>query len=114
MIMQVKELQEEEATKSIEALIDLRKSHVSRLSHYLALVGESSDLVSGDGDGWMDVKQQIDSPTDDDLSSNEKFEMDESNEAADTTFKAPLLDTMASALFALPNLVTNAQPMGMA
>ena len=114
MIVKVKQLQKEQALKSIETLTDLQASHESRLSYYLALIGEPTSLIPKEMDDWNDIQQQIDRPTQDDLkmSSNEKLEMMKANDAANLTFRASLLDTTASVLYALPNLSTNAQPMG--
>ncbi|QGI76916.1 hypothetical protein CEK25_001822 [Fusarium fujikuroi] len=108
-------LQKEEAEKSIAALRDLRQNHESRLTYYLRLIGEDPNTMIPDKDTqWTDIEQAISSPFKDDLrmSGEEKLEFEKSQEAAGLSFTATILDTTASTLMALPNLMTQTQPMG--
>ncbi|GKT97677.1 uncharacterised protein [Colletotrichum tofieldiae] len=116
MAGQIKALQREEAVRSVEALQDLRRSHASRLRYYLELTGESSSLVPGEEEDWVDLEQQIDKPSKEDnlrMTGNEKLEMKKANSAAALAFKASNLDTTAAALVALPYFTTTVQPFGM-
>ncbi|KAF4450563.1 PA14 domain protein [Fusarium austroafricanum] len=109
-------LQKEEATKTLEILKDNRKSAEARLKFYLALTGESTKALPGFGTEWSDIQYNISEPTKDDdlkMSPEEKMEFEKAEEASDLGWKATILDTTASALMAIPNTTTNAQPMGM-
>ncbi|KAJ5949958.1 hypothetical protein N7454_001542 [Penicillium verhagenii] len=111
--LEIKQLQKEEAKKSIEVLEEQRRSHETRLSFYLALIGESSPIPGRDDD-WNEIQQSIDRPTQDELrmSPNEKTEFDKAEEAAKLTLASSIMDSTASYLMALPNLTTALSPMG--
>ncbi|KAM7190880.1 hypothetical protein V8F20_009564 [Naviculisporaceae sp. PSN 640] len=116
MHLEQKHLQKEEAEKSVAALEDLRKSHESRLAYYLRLVGENASTgIPGKDADWKDLEQSITEPSKHDdlrMSREEKLEFEKSQEAADLSFAATIMDTTASTLLALPNLMTQTQPMG--
>jgi hypothetical protein len=114
MMLEQKMLQKEEAEKSIVALEDVRHSHESRLTYYLRLIGEPTSLVPKADADWTDIEQSILEPSKDELrmSREEKLEFDKSEEAAGLSFSSTMMDTTASALLALPNLLTQTQPMG--
>lgn len=113
-LLPIKQQQKTEVLKSIEALEEVRRSHVSRLRFYLALVGESSEKVPDENSEWTDIVQSIEKPTMDDLrmTSYEKLDMEKQDSAAVLTDVASVLDLTAAGLLALPNLETNMQPMG--
>lgn len=112
--LSIKELQKTEALKSIFALEEARKGSAMRLSFYLALTGESQDKIPDADSKWTDIQQSIEKPTSDDLrmTSYEKREMEKSDSAAELSEKASALELTAGALMAMPNLLSNMQPMG--
>ncbi|KAI9766290.1 MAG: hypothetical protein M1839_004995, partial [Geoglossum umbratile] len=112
--MDVKQMLKREVEKSIEALQEVRKGQVSRLSYYLALSGDQSKQIPGGGEEWEDILQSIEQPTKDDLrmTSNEKLEMDKAEEAAESSSKAMILETLSGVFRAIPAITMNAQPLG--
>ena len=66
-VLGVKEFQKKETIGTIASLEETRKSHVTRLYYYLALIGESTDKVPDEKSEWTDVVQSIPKPTTDDL-----------------------------------------------
>jgi hypothetical protein len=113
MMMDIKKYQRDEAAKTLEGLYETRKSHESRLSYYLKLIGEK-DRGLGEGKPWNEIEQSIEKPTPDDLrmTSHEKLEMDSSAEAAALGMAASTLDSVAAGLLALPKVMANVEPMG--
>ncbi|KAM0814368.1 hypothetical protein AB5N19_00158 [Seiridium cardinale] len=115
LTMSIKEMQREDAQKSIEILTETRESHVMRLKYYLALIGESESKVPDGKTQWQDLQQAIGTPTKDELamSPEEALEWQKTEEATALKNIASALDRSSSILMALPNLSTNVQPMGM-
>lgn len=113
-LIPIKEMNKLEIERTIESLEEVRKSHVNRLQYYLALIGESPDKVPDTNVEWTDIVQNIEKPTSDDLrmSSFEKLEMDKADNAAKFNDVASALELTAAGLSALPNLMTQTQPMG--
>jgi hypothetical protein len=115
LTMRTKELQRDDAVKAMEVLQVSRKSQVMRLKYYLSLTGESLDKVPGDGGQWKEIEQSIEKPTKDELvmSPHELMEMTKLDEAEKLSNVAKALEHTCSVLKALPELVTEVQPMGM-
>ena len=111
---EIKEHQLQEAIISIESLEETRKSHVARLKFYLALVGETSDIVPTSTGEWVELQQVIGGVTKDELrmSPEEVLEMELSEDAQDTNAIATALEQSTSVLMALPEIVTQIEPMG--
>lgn len=63
---------------------------------------------------WTDIPQSIEKPATDDLrtTSYEEREIEKSDSASDLSEKASALELTAGALMAIPNLLTNMQPVG--
>ncbi|USP80417.1 hypothetical protein yc1106_07691 [Curvularia clavata] len=114
LALEIKNVQKNDAQKAIEVLEDTRKSHVMRLSYYLRLTGDDKAVPTETSD-WEDIVQVIGKPTKDELamSPEEKIETDKNNEASDLNLKASEIETKCSILTALPNLMSNVEPMGM-
>lgn len=114
LALQMKQLQRDDALKTIEVLEATRNSHVMRLKYYLALTGESMDKVPSSGAQWQDIEQSIEQPTKDELvmSAQENMEMIKLDEADALGDIATAIENSCSVLMALPELETQIEPMG--
>jgi hypothetical protein len=110
----IKDLQVQESLETLKSLEETRKSHAMRLSYYLALIGESSDLVPQESKEWTDIAQHIDEPTKDDLKMNsqESQELRLTQVSMATNTVASALDLIASGLMAIPRVITQTAPLG--
>jgi len=113
LVLKIKTHHQDETQKSIDALLELRKSYVHRLEYYLELIGEKPQAPKEDED-WVNIKQVIEKPSDGDLriTPSEQKEMDLT--AASTTILqiAGTLKAGGAALKATPNVTEAAEPMG--
>lgn len=115
LVMEVKKQQLEEATKSLEALLQSRKSPVSRMQYYLQLIGEDLSKVPDDSVDFSDLPNQMEQPVDESglkLIHYEKEEMDKASDAADWQVGIGVVETLGSILHVLPELATDIKPWG--
>ncbi|KAI0448399.1 hypothetical protein F5B21DRAFT_522016 [Xylaria acuta] len=114
-MVDIKKTNLNEAEQTIQSLQISRDSQVSQLAFYLSLAGEPESMIPQTAkDRWVDIRQDIDAPTKDDLrmSSYEKIEMDSTNVAGTLNLIAAGIDKIAAPLYALPQVDVNGQPMG--
>ncbi|UKZ83881.1 hypothetical protein TrVFT333_011695 [Trichoderma virens FT-333] len=111
---EVKRLQVQEASMAIDALEETRKSHVSRLQYYLALLGESTDHVPTSKTEWVDFDFGIVQPNKDELrmSQEEWLEWTLTDQARHSNNVATGIEQNAGILMALPSLTVQIEPMG--
>lgn len=114
MQMELKALQRDEITKTIESLQLTRSSTVSQLQYYLSLIGEPHSRVPRADDEWEDLTQTILEPITDSLrmSPFEMAEMTYSAAATGMNVVAGSMEAIIGMLRAIPNVTTNMQPMG--
>lgn len=76
MMLDIKNVELEEAQQTVEALLINRSSLEAQLNYYLQLIGEPDSMIPKPKDDWVDIQQSIDTPTQDELrmSSYEKAE----------------------------------------
>jgi hypothetical protein len=113
LVMEVRKLQVDEAQKSVDALQQSRTGPQSRLTHYLALIGEVSRKVPGSDKDWTDLDFTIELPVDESglkVISYEKEEMDKAAEAASIQEDIGTIEVIAGILHAIPNF--NIPPVG--
>ncbi|KAL2673982.1 hypothetical protein Neosp_012428 [[Neocosmospora] mangrovei] len=113
MMLDIKNLQLKEAQQTIDSLLINRKSQVSQLKFYLALIGEPESVIPTPTSNWEDIAQNIDAPTKDDLrmSSYEKMEMDMTTAASLLNTVAAGIDGLVGPLCAIPEIETMGAPM---
>ncbi|CAG9932011.1 neuraminidase-like domain-containing protein [Candidatus Nitrotoga arctica] len=115
LVLEVKNLQLDEAAKALEALQQSRKGPVYRLQHYLKLIGEDlGRLPDGDAD-FSEVPDQIEQPVDESglkLIAYEKEELDKASAAADWQTGIGIVETLASVFHALPTMHVDGHPLG--
>ena len=108
LVMEVRKQQLEEASKSLEALQQSRKSPMSRMKYYLQLIGENDlSKVPDESTDFSDLPNQLEQPVDESglkLIGYEKEEMDKASEANDQQSKVAKTEKWASAMHALPNI----------
>ncbi|EHK19562.1 uncharacterized protein TRIVIDRAFT_132119, partial [Trichoderma virens Gv29-8] len=111
---EVKRLQVQEASMAIDALEETRKSHVSRLQYYLALLGEPTDHVPTSKTEWVDFDFGIVQPNKDELrmSQEEWLEWTLTDQARHSNNVATCIEQNAGILMALPSLTVQIEPMG--
>jgi hypothetical protein len=114
LTLELKRMQKEESVKSREVLLDTRSAHVMKLSYYLALIGEPESKVPSQTTAWEDVQQVIGTPTKDELvmSPEEALEQLKTDEAGNLGDVVEAMQRTAAVLKALPNLESDAQPLG--
>ncbi|KAI5465016.1 hypothetical protein BGZ63DRAFT_379198 [Mariannaea sp. PMI_226] len=115
MALEIKNLQAEEITKTIESLQQNREAAVSQLEYFLRLTGDPLELIpKTEKDGWEDIAQNILAPISDDLrmSPLETMEMASAAVAGTLNVAAAGMETLIGILKAIPSVTTNAQPMG--
>jgi Tc toxin complex TcA C-terminal TcB-binding domain/Neuraminidase-like domain/Salmonella virulence plasmid 28.1kDa A protein len=115
LVMEVKKLQLEESQKSVEALQQSRRGPVSRLQHYLKLIGQDLAKVPGDNTDFSEIPNQIEQPIDESglkLIAFEKEEMDKAGAAADWQTGIGIVETLASIFHALPTMNAAVHPLG--
>ena len=115
LVMEVRKQQLDEATKSLEALQQNRLGPESRMKYYLSLVGEELSKVPDDKADFSDLPNQIEKPVDEGglkLIKYEKEEMDKAEAARDLQIAVGVVETLSSILHIIPNISTDAKPMG--
>ncbi|KAK3392359.1 hypothetical protein B0T20DRAFT_472192 [Sordaria brevicollis] len=114
MMLDIRETHLEEAQRTIDALNISRETQVAQLAYFLALIGEPASKIPSEKGAWVDIEQDIDVPTTDDLrmSSHEKEEMEKAESAAKLTAIAQGIDTIIAPIFAIPTVSVNASPLG--
>ncbi|KAF5544565.1 toxin subunit [Fusarium napiforme] len=114
MMLDIKQLQLDDAQKAMESLVLNRESQVSQLQFYLALIGEPPSRIPSPTTNWQDIAQEIDTPTKDDLrmSRYEKMEMDLTDAASALNLVATGIDDLIAPLYALPQIDTMGAPLG--
>nr|RBQ97281.1 hypothetical protein FVER53263_20147 [Fusarium verticillioides] len=114
MMLDIKQLQLDNAQKAMESLVLNRESQVSQLQFYLALIGEPPSRIPSPTTNWQDIAQEIDTPTKDDLrmSRYEKMEMDLTDAASALNLVATGIDDLIAPLYALPQIDTMGAPLG--
>lgn len=114
MMLDIKETSLTEAKQTFESLQISRGTQASQLAYYLALIGEPETRIPSPRDAWVDIAQDIDKPTQDELrmSNYEKEEMSKSESAFAMNLVAQGLDALVSAFFLVPSVSVNMQPMG--
>ncbi|KAK0614430.1 hypothetical protein B0T14DRAFT_606722 [Immersiella caudata] len=114
MMLDIRETHLEEAQQVVNSLRISRDSQVSQLAYYLALIGEPTSRLPSEKDPWVDIEQDIDAPTNDDMrmSRYEKEEMDKADSAAMLGLIAQGIDTLVAPFFVVPTISVNAMPLG--
>ncbi|MFF0284089.1 neuraminidase-like domain-containing protein [Rhodococcus aetherivorans] len=116
LVMEVRKHQAEEASRSLAALQENRKGPVYRLEHHLKLVGGDMSAVPTDEQSeFTELPEQIEPPIDDSglkLISLEKAEMDNASDAHDEQSTVGQVETLASALHAIPLVAADVKPIG--
>ncbi|UKZ54354.1 hypothetical protein TrVGV298_008162 [Trichoderma virens] len=114
LLNDVRQHQVLEATSALETLAETRKSHILRLTYFLALIGESADIVPSSDADWVDLDFGIRQPNNDELrmSAEEYLESTSMESAVYTNKIATGIEQNAGLLMALPSLTIQAEPMG--
>lgn len=114
LLNDVRQHQVLEATSALESLAETRKSHIMRLEYFLALIGESTDMVPSSDRDWVDLDFGIRQPNKDELrmSAEEYLESAATESAAYTNKIATGIQQNAGLLMALPSLTLQAEPLG--
>ncbi|UKZ80126.1 hypothetical protein TrVFT333_007891 [Trichoderma virens FT-333] len=114
LLNDVRQHQVLEATSALETLAETRKSHILRLTYFLALIGESADIIPSSDADWVDLDFGIRQPNNDELrmSAEEYLESTSMESAVYTNKIATGIEQNAGLLMALPSLTIQAEPMG--
>lgn len=115
LILEVKKLQVDESNKSLEGLLQNRKTHVYRLQHYLKLIGEDLNKVPSADAEYAEINNQIETPIDDSglkLIAYEKEEIDKASDANSWQEHVGQLETLASILHLIPHISIDGKPLG--
>ncbi|KAF2867057.1 hypothetical protein BDV95DRAFT_610941 [Massariosphaeria phaeospora] len=113
IVLQMKTVQKEEATATLEQLRQSRESAAFRLQYYSALTGDAAQ-IPGEEQGFDPVQQSIGrrSPGYLRMSAEEETELKKAATAAEWTLLANGMEFSASILAAIPPISTQAQPWG--
>lgn len=114
MTLALKKAAVTEAQANIDSLLINRSTQETQLAYYLDLIGESRSKMPSVMERWVDIDQDIDKPTKDDLrmSSYEKMEMNMADAAGLLNLVAAGIDGLIAPLAAIPDTEANAAPMG--
>jgi hypothetical protein len=115
LLLDVKKLALDEATKSLEAQEYAQKSPIYRLQHYLTLIGADPSSIPSTGSDFQELASMIEKPSEDGslrLSPYEKEEMDMHRKAQIVSTTAQALELVAAFCFALPNVEAMVAPLG--
>jgi Tc toxin complex TcA C-terminal TcB-binding domain/Neuraminidase-like domain/Salmonella virulence plasmid 28.1kDa A protein len=115
LIIEIKKSQLEEANKTLDSLKQNRKSPEHRMKYYLQLIGEDAGKVPGTESEFNELANSIESPVNEGglkLIKYEKEDMDKSNLSADLQLASGITETLASILYAIPVMGTDAKPFG--
>ncbi len=115
LLLEVRRMQLDEASRSLESLQQSRKAPVARMQYYLKLIGEDLGKVPDEEAEFSEVANQIEAPLDESglkLIRYEKEEMDRASEAADWQVGIGVVETLGSILHVLPDFATDVKPWG--
>lgn len=115
LVMEVKKQQLEEAQKTLDSLIENRKAPELRMKYYLQLVGEDINKVPGADGDFTEIANAIEVPVEDSglkLITYEKQDMDEAAKAQNLQDTIGKIESLASALHAIPTFGVAATPLG--
>src|SRR5262249_26160073 len=115
LVMEVRKKQVDEATKSLDALQQSRKTVESRMQYYLKLIGGDLSKVPTSDVDFNELANSIDRPVTDGgimMSPSEKEEMDKASDANGLQIGVGAVETLASIFHALPTINTDAHPFG--
>ena len=116
LVMDVKTAQKDEASATMDGLQQNRLAPVSRLQHYLALIGQDNSAVPAPDVDFTELIATIEAPISNDvgliLSPSEQEEMDKANTAADWLEGIGIAESLAGVLHAFPTVAVNGEPFG--
>jgi hypothetical protein len=114
MTLEIRKTNLLEAQQTIESLKMNRDAQASQLVFCLVLIGEPISLIPTAKDSWNDIRQDINMPTNNDLSmsSYENMEMDMTSVAGGLNLLAAGIDGLVAFLLAIPEFEANATSVG--
>jgi len=115
LTMEIKKKQLEETQKSLDSLLENRKSPVYRMQYYLQLIGEDLSKIPSENSDYSELADKVEQVIDDSglkLIGLEKEELTKSAIAARMQNAASIIETIAGLLHVVPDVTVNAQPMG--
>lgn len=115
LLMEIKKKQIEEAEKSIEGLMQNRKTVEARMKYYLKLSGQEESLVPDMAADFSEIPNDIVTVNGDSglkLIPFEKEEMDKAAAAQDWQIGIGVVETLASVFHALPTTSVDGKPLG--
>jgi hypothetical protein len=115
LIMEIKKKQVEEAQKSLDGLVQNRKTPEHRMKYFLKLIGEDVNKVPGFAGDFTELANAIESPVSEGglkLIKFEKEDMDKASEAQDWQRGIGIVETLASVLHIIPAVEPKASPFG--
>jgi hypothetical protein len=115
LVMEVRKQQLEEANKSLEALLQIRKGPESRMRYYVQLIGEDLSTVPDDKTDFSDLPNQLEKPLDESglkLIRYEKEEMDRASEARWLQVGVGVAETLASIMHLIPDFSLDLKYLG--
>jgi hypothetical protein len=115
LVMQVKQLQLNEANATLDGLNQNRETPVARMQHYLNLIGQDLSKVpdaSTDFTALQEPPQSLVTDSELILTSYEEEEMNKANDAKDLQQDVGIVETLAGILHLLPLLSADVKPIG--
>nr|WP_295672861.1 neuraminidase-like domain-containing protein [uncultured Mucilaginibacter sp.] len=115
LIMQVKQLQVNEANAALDGLNQNRETPVYRMQHYLNLIGQDLGKIPGadtDFTALPEPPQSLATESELILTSYEKEEMDKASDAHDMQTAVGVVETLASILHLIPQISADIKPIG--
>ncbi|KAL6885786.1 hypothetical protein GGI43DRAFT_418859 [Trichoderma evansii] len=115
VVSRVRELQLEEANKTLEALIESRHGPLSRHQFYASLAGKDGTSLAEDDLDYVEIEVKIPAPVvagDLVFSVQEKEDMDKSLLAKVTNDMVSVADIFAATLLSMPAVTAKVQPLG--
>ncbi|KAK6606454.1 toxin subunit protein [Botrytis cinerea] len=106
MMLDIKNVELEEAQQTVEALLINRSSLEAQLNYYLQLIGEPDSMIPKPKDDWVDIQQSIDTPH------KMNFELTQSLSAGAKNRAAVATDALSIPLYLVPQATTNFEPLG--
>jgi hypothetical protein len=105
MLLDNRQLQIDEARKSLDSLKHSRESAAYRLSYFLRLIGEDLEKIPSSDANFSELTNLIEAPIETSglkLSQHEKHELDKASQATKETRPIGNLETLASSLHGIP------------
>ncbi|BAU54874.1 PA14 domain protein [Mucilaginibacter gotjawali] len=115
LVMQVKQLQLNEANAALDGLHQNRETPAYRMQHYLDLIGQDASKIPGadaDFTALAGPPQSLVTDSELILTSYEKQEMDKASDAKDLQEGVGIVETLAGVLHLLPLLAADVKPIG--